>query len=339
MGGSDSIRGYMMQAVVCLLDALRVDKDWHSLTLEPDQGNTQVDFVWHTAAGKRVVQVKSSLRFNSAEVKKAAEELEVVEADAYELILVSRNFPRLSDAKPLGKVTLKLVHMDAVDLKARAADALDLYLTERGYPNTANDFRKAAASVLTEYLLASSIDSRTLLRNELDEIIFSRLLPMLNAHVSSDVAREVKEMQEFKALFGVDEPNARTRRAVMDFYRRTGIRNKHRVIHDALQFLEADTAGRLTVSIDRVQGFFNKFFLGVAAILMSVPVGIMPLMFGIESSALFIMIVVFCAGLELLGFWMLIIVNPFIQALRIRKEIKRLGRTLPYDGAYAGPAI
>jgi hypothetical protein len=190
-----------------------------------------------------------------------------------------------------------------------------------------------------EHLLASSVDSRTLLHTELDEIIFSRLLPMLNAHVSSDVAREVREMQEFKALFGVDEPNARTRRAVMDFYRRTEMRNKHRVICDALQFLEADDAGRLTVRIDRVQGFFNKFFLSFAAILMIIPLGVTPFMFVIESSVLFIMIVVFCAGLELLGLWMLITVNPFIQALRIRKEMKRLGQTPPFDGAYAGPTI
>lgn len=339
MGGSDSIRGYMMQAVVCLLDALRVDKNWHSLTLEPDRGNTQVDFVWHTAAGKRVVQVKSSLRFNSAEVKRAAEDLEAVEADAYELILVSSNFDRVSDAKPLGKVALKLIHMDAVDLKARAADALDIYLTEWGYPHTTNDFRKAVASVLTEHLLASSVDSRTLRRDELDEIILSRLLPMLNAHVSSDVVREVRKMQEFKALFNVDEPNARTRRAVMDFYRRTEMKNKHRVISDALQFLEADDAGRLTVRIDRVQGFFNKFFLGFATVLMIIPLGVTPFMLGIESSALFITILAFCAGFELFGFWTLIIVNPFIQALRIRKEIKRLGQTPPFDGACAGPAI
>lgn len=105
------------------------------------------------------------------------------------------------------------------------------------------------------------------------------------------------------------------------------------------KFLEADDTDRLTVRIDRVQGFFNKFFLGFAAILMTIPLGFMPFMLGIERSALFMMILVFCLGLELLGFWALRMVNPFIQALRIRKEIKRLGQTSPFDGTCAGTAI
>jgi chaperonin cofactor prefoldin len=55
--------------------------------MEPDRGNTQVDFIWQCADKKRIVQVKSSVEFTLRDVRKAAEELERVEADEYELIL------------------------------------------------------------------------------------------------------------------------------------------------------------------------------------------------------------------------------------------------------------
>lgn len=321
MGGSDSIRGYMVQAVVCMLDALLTDKQWHSLTLEPNQGNTQVDFIWHSDSRKQVTQVKSSLKFNAAHVRAAAEELEGVEADGYELILVGHNFGGVRNGQEFGRVVVRLIHLDAVDLKVRAADALDIYLTERGYPNTSNDFRKTAAAVLTEYLLTSSVDSRTLQRKELDDLILLRLLPLLSSQSTSDIAREVREMQEFKALFGVEEPNVLTRRAVMDFYRRTSMFNKHRVIRDAREYLATNDVGHLAVRIGKVQSCFNSFFLCFAVLLMLIPLGFTPFMFSVKSTTLFNIMLGLSLGCELLGFWILITVNPFIQALRIRKEI------------------
>src|SRR5438270_3437848 len=119
MGGSDSIRGYMVQALVCLLDALRSDKEWHSLTLEPNRGNTQVDFVWHCAGQKRVVQVKSSFKFNSAGVRASAAELGRAQADEYELVLVGHNFGGVREGERFGKVVVSLLHLDAADLKIR----------------------------------------------------------------------------------------------------------------------------------------------------------------------------------------------------------------------------
>jgi hypothetical protein len=146
---------------------------------------------------------------------------------------------------------------------------------------------------------------------------------MLDTRSTSDVSREVKEIEEFKALFDVEEPNVRTRRAVMDFYHRTSMKNKHRVIREAREFLEANDTGRLAVRIDRLQRVFNSFFLCFAALLMLIPLGFTPFMFSVESPTLFNIILGLSLGCELLGFWTLITVNPFIQALRIRREINR----------------
>lgn len=339
MGGSDAIRGFMVQALVCLLDALRHDKEWQSLTLEPNRGNTQADFVWHSAGGDHMVQVKSSFKFTVASVRAAAEQLESVEADTYELILASYNFGRVRNGQKFGKVVVRLTQMDAVDLKIRAADALDLYLTDRGYPYTSNEFRKTAAAVLTEYLLNSSAGSRTVLRKELDDLIFLQLLPMLDAQPTSDVAREVREIQEFKALFGYEEPNAHTRRAIMDFYHRTEMKNKHRVIRDAREFLVVDNTGSLAVRIDRLQGLFNRGFFCFAILLMAGPLGATPYMFQVKGAVLFNLILLLCVMSEITGFWWLLTVNPFIQAIRIRREISRLGKTPPFDTTCPGTAL
>src|SRR5204863_307840 len=73
-------------------------------------------------------------------------------------------------------------------------------------------------------IVTESIYSRTLSREDLDEVIDLWLLPVLNAQALSDVTREVKEMEEFKALFRVEEPNAAVRRAAVDFYHKTSMK-------------------------------------------------------------------------------------------------------------------
>jgi hypothetical protein len=325
MGGSDAIRGYLTQTLVCLINALQFDGGWLSVTMEPDRGNTQVDFIWQYADKRRVVQVKSSVEFTLRGVREAAEELERVEADEHELILAGDNFGgKFRDGQLFGKVVVKLVSLKATDLKANAVCALDEYLTAKGYPLTSIRFKKMAVAVLAEHVLTESIYSRTLSREDLDDLIDLWLLPVLNAQALSDVTREVKEMEEFKALFQVDEPNSAVRRAAVDFYHKTSMKNKHLVIKDAIQYLGADSRGHLIVRIAAWEHFFNWFFLVWAMILMLLPVAATPVFFNITSSTLFFIILMMCAMSGGLGFLFLHNTNPFIQALRIRRELSKL---------------
>lgn len=46
MGGNSGIRGYLIQTIICVLDALEEDNLWTSVTLEPLDESEKVDIKW-----------------------------------------------------------------------------------------------------------------------------------------------------------------------------------------------------------------------------------------------------------------------------------------------------
>ena len=73
-GGPVAIRGYLVQTLVALLEALDADKDWISVTLEPpDHVSEKIDILWQYPGKIKAVQVKSSINpFEDADVKQWA---------------------------------------------------------------------------------------------------------------------------------------------------------------------------------------------------------------------------------------------------------------------------
>src|SRR4051812_33616057 len=86
MGGQAGSRGYLVQTITCLLQALR-DNTWLTFALESSEEIEQVDIVWTYAdSRKRVVQIKSSQNLiGIKDIRKWAAQLERAEADDYEL--------------------------------------------------------------------------------------------------------------------------------------------------------------------------------------------------------------------------------------------------------------
>jgi hypothetical protein len=77
MGGQAGGRGYLVQALISVLDALANDHDWAALALEPDVSSDKVDILWEYPGRRKVVQVKSSQnQISVPDVKGWAEELE-----------------------------------------------------------------------------------------------------------------------------------------------------------------------------------------------------------------------------------------------------------------------
>ncbi|MDW9670825.1 hypothetical protein GOB27_30325 [Sinorhizobium meliloti] len=61
MGGQAAVRGFAIQTLVCLLDALVDGSDWTAVTIEPVTALDKVDILWEFDGGrKKAVQVKSS---------------------------------------------------------------------------------------------------------------------------------------------------------------------------------------------------------------------------------------------------------------------------------------
>ena len=90
MNGQYSIKGYLYQSLVALLDSF--ETDWESVCVEPNDESEKVDIRWTYSDGRIVVvQVKSSKNtFNSSSIKKWAKELanSTPNASEYKLVLI-----------------------------------------------------------------------------------------------------------------------------------------------------------------------------------------------------------------------------------------------------------
>lgn len=134
MGGQAGGRGYLIQALIPVLDALANDSEWTSITLEPNLSSDKVDILWQYPARRKVVQVKSSRNSISVpDVKTWAEELEAsTAADEYELRLIGPVSQGVTTLPSHGKVKLPTpqpLNRDA--LVHQAAHQLDHYLRSR----------------------------------------------------------------------------------------------------------------------------------------------------------------------------------------------------------------
>ncbi len=110
MGGNAGIRGYIIQTLICVLDALETDNNWLSVTLEPLDESEKVDIKWTYPENKlKVSQVKSSqnvIRFSVAKVW--CEELETSSPNAtdYELLLIGSTDKKLLERNDIGNVKI-----------------------------------------------------------------------------------------------------------------------------------------------------------------------------------------------------------------------------------------
>ena len=89
MGGQDGNRGYLVQALIALLQSLS-DNSWESVTIEPNVASEKVDVLWTAKTRNRVAQIKSSQnQIGKSDAERWAADLKAsCAADVYELVLV-----------------------------------------------------------------------------------------------------------------------------------------------------------------------------------------------------------------------------------------------------------
>ncbi len=94
MSGQTGARGYLLQALICVLDCIDHDDKWSNVTIEPNDDSDKVDILWGYDDRRKVVQVKSSQnQIDLASAKQWAAELEAATiADEYELRLIGAVF-------------------------------------------------------------------------------------------------------------------------------------------------------------------------------------------------------------------------------------------------------
>jgi hypothetical protein len=175
MSGRAGLRGYLIQAIICLLNSVESDDEWLALSLEPDLGSDKVDIARFYSGGQmRVTQVKSSQnQIGRKQVIRWAAELEQsVEAIDYELILIGPCSQSVATIKAVGKVRVPTPKTIAVDsLLAEAAHEFDKYLEKSGIPRVVATGRELLVRALVTEMEAFSTSGKPMTREEFNNLL------------------------------------------------------------------------------------------------------------------------------------------------------------------------
>jgi hypothetical protein len=174
--GSASVRGYLLQTIICLLDALQGDSEWESLALEPHLESEKVDIVWYYPDPQKaeVTQVKSSQnQINKPQAVRWAKELSSsIEAASYKLILIGPCSQGVVGLRKVGGVEIPLPKpLDVTSLIEQAAHRLDRYLENRGMPKTSANARELLVSALVTRFETYSTTGLPVSRNDFDQLL------------------------------------------------------------------------------------------------------------------------------------------------------------------------
>jgi hydrogenase maturation protease len=160
---------------VALLEALEADRDWTSVTLEPDHVSKKIDILWQYPGKTKAVQVKSSINpFEDAEVKQWARDLEESRAaDEYELILVGTpSKPAVAKARRLGKVAVPAPrNLDLTAFTRQSAQLLDCFMVANSLVAGNPYHREMLARALAGELMTLATRARPFTRDELIDLL------------------------------------------------------------------------------------------------------------------------------------------------------------------------
>ncbi|MSR59451.1 MAG: hypothetical protein EXS05_17710, partial [Planctomycetaceae bacterium] len=174
-GGQIAIRGFLVQTLIALLDAVDGEKTWLSLTLEPSLDTDKVDILWRYPDRIKAVQVKSTQNtFSKADIETWANELAAwKEADEYELLLIGTPASdKVASLRKVGKVKVpKLKNLDLDAFQEQAAHRLDKFLRRHGFPPGEADYRMMLAEALCKRLATYATKGKELTNDGLVKLL------------------------------------------------------------------------------------------------------------------------------------------------------------------------
>lgn len=173
MGGNAGIRGYLIQTIICVLDALDSDNQWSEVTLEPLDESEKVDIKWVYPDKVKVCQVKSSeniIRYSKA--KSWCEELisNTPNVNEYELIIVGHPEEKLIKSENIGQVKIsKVQSLDTDSLIDIASTKIDAYYEKHGKSKMSSKVREILVKTLTAHFGTNSITGEEVSREDFDK--------------------------------------------------------------------------------------------------------------------------------------------------------------------------
>lgn len=166
-GAPPSIRGYLVQTLVALLDIAQADPPFSEITLEPAHAEDQFDFVWRNANGTTAVQVKSTINeFSKGEVEKWADKLQAVRKnEKCRLILVGNFLTSMKKVDRIGEVEIEKKYLDTPGMKGYAAHQIDKFMRAHDLGSCPPEEREKIVNNLISHLLDYSVTGEILTRD------------------------------------------------------------------------------------------------------------------------------------------------------------------------------
>ncbi len=197
-GGNVAIRGFLVQTIICIVDALANENLWTELTLEPIVENSdKVDILWKYPNGKtKATQVKSSKNnFTKKNVKTWCDELENDHvADEYELILLGPHSDSLNVETKIGKVDIPVPRtLHAEELIRIASDLIDEYILNQQDKSINPHVRKIIIKALTTEFEEYSVEGKPTSRSDFNELLKTWISNLEKIHLKNPLLQYVNE--------------------------------------------------------------------------------------------------------------------------------------------------
>jgi predicted ATPase len=190
-GGQIAIRGFIVQTLVALLDVVRNQARFVSITLEPNEAHEQFDFVWFDGQQRHAVQVKSTQNeFQKPQVEEWARKLLAArQNEACTLMLVGNYHSSLAGVDAFGAVRLQKRNLDLMMLRASAAEGIAHFLEQQHLHAGTAISRQEAVTYLEGKLLDASIVGHEISRDELCGYLRSMIAQAAHTTCTIDVSR------------------------------------------------------------------------------------------------------------------------------------------------------
>lgn len=173
MGGNAGIRGYLIQTIICILDALDADNKWSKVTLEPLDESEKVDIRWVYSDKVKVCQVKSSQNIiRLTDAKKWSNDLitNSPNIEEYELIVVGHPEEKLLKSDSIGKVKIsKVQSLNTDNLIDIASTKIDAYYEKHGRTKMSSKVREILVKTLAMHFGTNSITGKEVTREDFDK--------------------------------------------------------------------------------------------------------------------------------------------------------------------------
>ncbi|WP_448103504.1 hypothetical protein [Pedobacter panaciterrae] len=188
MGGQHGMRGYLLQAIITVLESLSNKSEWKNVTLEPTEESEKVDVVWEYNDGtKKMVQIKSSQNtINYASATLWAESLkEKSVAESFELICIGYVDSKLNKVDEINGVKITVKPLDFESLQNNSIVKLDEFYEKNNRSKISSTIKEVLLNSLNYKLSKDSIFGKTITSEDFDSTLLHWLSEIEN-HVSKN---------------------------------------------------------------------------------------------------------------------------------------------------------